>query len=305
MGRVRYVLRETAAGAAPPRPLAGNLEPSMPHRRTIRYASPLVAWHELVLEESASDWSITYRAESPRLLVPGTRWIEAEQRGRRFFCDALAPLVLTPEVPYRTRQPFGGQRSVVLIFECAEGGVLQRASRLRFDPSAQWQLAQCRAALDGGVQDRLHFEEAVLALLPEARADEPAPAHSAEIGRPTSSRISNRTVDRAVERARELIASDPSSSDSLYEMAQAVAASPFHLARCFKRTNGIGLHRYRTCLRMALALSRLGDGEDDLSRLALDLGYSSHSHFTAAFGRHFGVSPSSARQVLATRARIR
>lgn len=252
----------------------------MPYRRTVRYASPLVAWHELVLEASAPAWSDTYHAESPRLLIPGSRWIEAEQRGQRFFCDALSPLALTPEVPYRTRQPHRGQRSVVLVFEGGEGGLLGRDVRPRLGPAAQWRLARCRAAIDQGAPDQLALEEALLALLPAADED-------------------CVSVDRAVERARERLACDPTAPHSLHDIAQAVAVSPFHLARRFKRVNGIGLHGYRTRLRMALALARLGDGEEDLTGLAFDLGYSSHSHFTAAFRRHFGAPPSHARALLA------
>jgi AraC-like DNA-binding protein len=37
-----------------------------------------------------------------------------------------------------------------------------------------------------------------------------------------------------------------------------------------------------------------------LTRLALDLGYSSHSHFTASFRRAFGLTPSAARTITAT-----
>lgn len=257
----------------------------MPHRRTIRYASPLLAWHELVLEVPADDWRGTYRADSPRLLVPGSGWVEAEQQGQRFICDALTPLLLSPAVPYRTRQPFAGQRSVLLVFEDMDIGLPGQACRLHFGPQAQWQLAACRAALDRGVQDDLQFEEAVLSLLPVVQ--------------------DGARMDRAVERARELIASDPTLSVSVHAIARAVGTSPFHLARRFQRSHGIGLHRYRTGLRMALALGRLGDGERDLSALALDLGYSSHSHFTAAFGAHFGMPPRDARQLLAARAGIR
>jgi hypothetical protein len=95
-----------------------NLFPSyrVPYRRSIRYASPLVSWHELELAESMPEWSCAYRPDSPRLLVPGSHWVEAEQRGQRFVSDALRPLVLTPDSPYRTRQPFTGQRSIVLVF---------------------------------------------------------------------------------------------------------------------------------------------------------------------------------------------
>jgi AraC-like DNA-binding protein len=35
--------------------------------------------------------------------------------------------------------------------------------------------------------------------------------------------------------------------------------------------------------------------QDDLARLALDLGFSSHSHFTTAFRRRYGDTPAQAR----------
>lgn len=275
----------------------------MPYRRTIRYESPLFAWHELELTEPAPQWSSAYRPETPRLMVPGSRWVEAEQRGARFVCDALSPLWLTPAQPYRMRQPFAGQRSVVLIFGSAaaadqdpqEGatGAPPPGARPRLGPRAQWTLARCRAALDAGAPDRLAMDEAVLGLWPAALAD--PVAEDADV-RP----------HRAVERARELIAADPAADLSLQDLADAAACSPFHLARRFRRATGIGLHAYRTRLRMAQALRRLADGEEALIQLALDLGYASHSHFSAAFRACYGLSPSRARELLsARRARAR
>jgi AraC-like DNA-binding protein len=46
-----------------------------------------------------------------------------------------------------------------------------------------------------------------------------------------------------------------------------------------------------TQLRLARALFQLPDA-DDLTTLALDVGFSSHSHFTLAFRRAFGCTPS-------------
>ena len=77
--------------------------------------------------------------------------------------------------------------------------------------------------------------------------------------------------------------------------------SVFHLCRSFRRATGLTLHDYRDEVRLRLALERLEGGERDLSRLALDLGYSSHSHFTAAFRRSFGAPPSSMRKLLIVR----
>ncbi len=268
----------------------------MPYRRTVRYESALVAWHEIELTEPAPQWSSAYRPESPRLMVPGSHWVEAEQRGERFVCDALSPLWLTPAQPYRMRQPFAGQRSVVLVFgagacpsaddEEGVGSTTRSGGRPRLGPAVHWRLARCRAALDAGAPDRLALEEAALGLLPAAVGS-------------ASPACAEPRPHRAVERARELLAADPATDLSLHELADAVACSPFHLARRFRRATGIGLHAYRTRLRMALALQRLADGEEALIQLALDLGYASHSHFSAAFRTCYGLPPSRARELLA------
>jgi AraC-like DNA-binding protein len=73
--------------------------------------------------------------------------------------------------------------------------------------------------------------------------------------------------------------------------AREVGASTFHLCRIFKRHTGQTIHGYRNQLRLRKSLELLGE-TDDILRLALALGYSGHSHFTAAFHRLFGVTPS-------------
>jgi AraC family transcriptional regulator len=53
-------------------------------------------------------------------------------------------------------------------------------------------------------------------------------------------------------------------------------------------------------LRLAAALQRIAGGESDLARLAVDLGFSHHSHFTARFHSVFGCTPVCARGALTT-----
>ena len=89
---------------------------------------------------------------------------------------------------------------------------------------------------------------------------------------------------------------------TLARIARAMDCSVFHLCRSFRRATGLTLHDYRDEVRLRLALERLEQGERDLTRLALDLGYSSHSHFTAAFHRSFDMPPSTARKLLIVRA---
>ena len=100
--------------------------------------------------------------------------------------------------------------------------------------------------------------------------------------------------NEAAMRARTVLATRWSSHLTLHALARQIGVSPFHLCRRFRAATGTTIHRYVTTLRMAAALDRLGDHRNDLARLALDLGYSSHSHFTTAFRAYFGLPPSAA-----------
>jgi AraC-like DNA-binding protein len=82
-----------------------------------------------------------------------------------------------------------------------------------------------------------------------------------------------------------------SASVRLSDVAGAVSASPAYLTDVFRRVEGVSLHRYLIQLRLAKALIELPH-TNDLTQLALRLGFSSHSHFTAAFRRAFGCTPS-------------
>jgi len=74
--------------------------------------------------------------------------------------------------------------------------------------------------------------------------------------------------------------------------------------RLFHRQTGTTLHAYRNQLRLRAALERLTDPGVDLLDTALDLGYSSHSHFTETFRRSFGITPFTGRgNLTATRVR--
>ena len=99
---------------------------------------------------------------------------------------------------------------------------------------------------------------------------------------------------------KEQLATRFSETLRLGEVAAAVGASPFHVARVFRRETGETIHAHLNALRLRHALERIGDV--DLTTLGLDLGYSSHSHFTLAFRRAFGVPPSAMRRRLRARA---
>ncbi|NRF65655.1 helix-turn-helix transcriptional regulator [Aquincola sp. S2] len=255
----------------------------MPYDRRTLFATPLLTWQTLRLQEALPHWSADYRPDSARLLLPVSDCFEcaltpeSSGHGTRFVCDSAAALWLTPARSYRMRQPRAGQRSHLL---CLHGADAAAAGRRKVSLSQHLALRRWQQALFTGQAEPLAVEEALLGLL-QHLLDAPADDGTG--------------VPRAVERARELLASDPARGDTLAEIARAVHASPFHLARQFRRHTGASLHGFRTRLRITLALQRLAQGERDLTRLALDLGYASHSHFSAAFRRTVGATPSAMR----------
>lgn len=238
-----------------------------------------MGWQELTLLDAGEGWSEPHRPASPRLLLPLAGWLECEIAGRRFVCDALSPLWLTGAHPYRLRQPCPGQRSLLIVL--GDDPAAPPPGQRRLAGPAPMLLARWRARAPA---DAAALEAALLRLAGEvARAAPP---------------LASPRVLRAVERARSLLASDLSRPLTLAQTAAAVHCSPHHLARQFQRVSGIGPHGYRTRLRMLAALERLRQGACDLSALAQDLGFASHSHFSARFRSHWGLSPQQMRKDL-------
>jgi AraC family transcriptional regulator len=143
------------------------------------------------------------------------------------------------------------------------------------------------------VPDQLYVEEGVLSVLGEVTRL----AYQREGRRAVPVRPRRSEVD-AVEAARDVIAGRYRENLSLLQIAREVGASVFHLSRVFHARTGFSLHAYRNQLRLRAALERLGERDADLTGIALDLGFSSHSHFTETFRRSFGRPPSSVRRSL-------
>jgi AraC-like DNA-binding protein len=133
----------------------------------------------------------------------------------------------------------------------------------------------------GDPYDPLTLEEAVLTLLAEVVA-EPGVGHSMPPRR--------RHVD-LVEQAKALLAGT-AGRVQLRDLARRLSASPFHLCRSFSRIEGRTLSAHHRDVRLRAALTRVMDGGADLTQVAYDDGFSSHSHFTSAFRAHFGLTPS-------------
>jgi AraC family transcriptional regulator len=79
---------------------------------------------------------------------------------------------------------------------------------------------------------------------------------------------------------------------SLQQIAQQVGSSAFRLCRVFRRATGWTIHSWLTELRLRASLQLIPDSPGELTGIAMQLGFSSHPHFTASFRARFGITPS-------------
>ncbi len=218
--------------------------------------------------------------------------------GDQAVADANHVLFFNAGEGYQVSHPIaGGDASLSLALsepllrELAPASLLSRRQAIGFrlqhlgiDPRAQALVAVLRHALGNASVEPLEAESLALTLV--CRSLGPRTAHE-----PGATRSRRRLADRV----KVLLASDLSRRWSLAEIAGEIRASPVYLTQVFQQTEGIPLYRYHLRLRLAQALDLIAR-YDDLSALAADLGFSSHSHFSAAFRRAYGRSPTAFRQ---------
>ncbi len=199
---------------------------------------------------------------------------------------------------YRVSHPVpGGDASLTLVVteselrELAPRALLRDAStlafrqqRLRIDTRTQVLVALLRHSLRQGVAEPLEAETLALTLVQRSLGPRTTRTAGATYGR-----------QRLVDRAKLVLASDLARRWTLAEIAAEVHGSPVYLTQVFQQVEGVPLYRYQLRLRLARALDLLGEYED-LTSLGLDLGFSSHSHFSAAFRQLYGRSPSEFKQ---------
>ena len=111
-------------------------------------------------------------------------------------------------------------------------------------------------------------------------------------GHPCERLFSPRQRDLATN-AKVLVADRAPARLSVRAVAARLGCSVFYLCHTFRAVERTTLGAYHTQIRLRAGARRLLEASPvDLSDLALELGFSSHSHFTAAFRKSFGLTPS-------------
>jgi AraC-like DNA-binding protein len=194
---------------------------------------------------------------------------------------------------YRVSHPVeGGDASLDLVISepvlrelapkeqlLAAGAMAFRWQRLRIDPRAQALVALLRHSLSRKIAETLEAETLAVTLVRRALGVRTSHAASGSLGR-----------QKLVDRAKLVLSADLGRRWTLSEIAAEVGVSPVYLTQVFQQVEAMPLYRYQLRLRLARALDLLGQ-YDDLTALGLDLGFSSHSHFSAAFRQAYGRTP--------------
>lgn len=100
-----------------------------------------------------------------------------------------------------------------------------------------------------------------------------------------------RAARERVERARVILRERLSEPPSLEELGKLVGCSPFYLSRLFSQESGMTVQQYLRQVRMERAAELLRTGKCNVTETALEVGYSSLSHFSTAFHETFGCCP--------------
>lgn len=228
-------------------------------------------------------------------------WIERED-ARRFVADPGLATIYNPATPY-VREPLSPDgdlsdwlgisdqlaREAVARFCPADADhpePFRHAAAPVSGPVYVTQRGLFRSLRDADI-DPLRVEEQVFAIVLAVLAS--------AYGRPGPDLDSARRTGTGrglVEKAKATILSTLFENLSVCDIASSIEVSPFHLCRTFRRHTGMTLHEYRREMRLRSALGLAVGYRGRLSELALRAGFSSHSHFTTAYRRAFGISPS-------------
>jgi AraC family transcriptional regulator len=260
--------------------------------------TPTLRVRDVYCKGSSQELSAEERATETQLVFP-YRGVYVRRLGRdEAVAEANQALFFNAAESYRVRHPVsGGDASLTLIISESElhelapspllheGAALAfRRQSLRIDPRAQALVALLRHSLRQNIAEPLEAESLALTLAQRAMGPRTTHAAGASAGR-----------RRLADRVKLLLATDLSRRWTLAEIAAEVGGSPVYLTQVFKQVEGLPLYRYQLRLRLARALDLLAQ-YDDLTELGLDLGFSSHSHFSAAFREAYGRSPSEFRR---------
>jgi AraC-like DNA-binding protein len=94
-----------------------------------------------------------------------------------------------------------------------------------------------------------------------------------------------------VERSKAILRERLQNPPSLEDLSRMVSCSPYYLSRLFTQEAGVTMQQYLRQIRMERAAELLRSGKCNVTEAAMEVGYSSLSHFSSTFHEMFGCCP--------------
>jgi AraC-like DNA-binding protein len=101
----------------------------------------------------------------------------------------------------------------------------------------------------------------------------------------------HRLAKERTERVIAILRRDLANPPALEQLGKEVGCSAFYLSRTFSQETGSTIPQYLQRLRMDRAAELLRSGKYNVTEAALEVGYSSFSHFSLAFRQTHGCCP--------------
>jgi AraC-like DNA-binding protein len=265
----------------------------MAHVHTL-FASPLVQVKDSLCTSGRSGRGGPSGGDVTHVALVRRGCFEYHLGSRSYFADSCRAFIYDEGAEYRTSHPCDGGDDCTMIevdddLMTEMFGPRRKHENIEFAMSARGQLSHLAAyaLLKHSDSDRLVAEEVAIGLVHSIAQRAPLAAG----GKRAAARQA-----RMVDAAKAFIHGSLDRNVSLEDIARDVGCSPYHLMRLFRAETGQALRGYRSRLRVAAALERIVEGADDLTQLALEVGFASHSHLSDTFRTVLGATPSRLRQ---------
>src|SRR5262252_6254595 len=270
-----------------------------------------LAWHGMAIEvvQALGHQKVEIRVRaSTHLLIAYEEGVRGngetliEGLPRSTLRDVKCKLAFVPAGhEYREwQEPRTRGRIVYFYFDPAKMPIDPRAGadtplapRLFFEDKALWETAvKLGKLIESGSEDR-HYCEALGVVLAHELVRRSAGTRRVEPpARGGLAAWQQRTVCRYIE--EHIAAQIP-----LATLAHLVRLSTYHFCRAFKRSFGVPPHRYHNARRIEHAKTLLLLNDRSATEIALTVGFSETSSFTAAFRKATGMTPTAYRRSLA------
>ena len=267
-----------------------------------------VEWHDFAAK-SDFDWSRSFHPNGVEICLnlAGEGWVEAG-RDQLYFAPTTAGFYLQNRRRL-TGVRAGGQRHQFITIEISRAFLAEHVSRKEWGLNRRLQplLAGKRRATAVSEPVRLTSEHRQVMnslryppvfaraqrlwyhakVLEVASALFYEPPVGEEFFCQRQKRLNRERVQRVIVLLKENLAETP----NLEEIGRRVGCSHYHLSRIFTQEVGKTIFQYLRELRMERAAELLRSSHLNVTQVALEVGYNSPSHFSAAFHEAFGCCP--------------